>query len=523
MHKRQGLWGSPGLSGSNALSWRETLIVFAGTLGLVSLLFHPAWSLKYAVMDEYLLLFHVPRGSWPVWGATAGAGRLLYGTLLWLGFSLPEGIVGLWKVRLLGFPGMALLVTVLFAIARRGGCGRTFSAALGQSVLLTPGFALFPVYGVCFPYPYAAAAAAWAGWCLWQASDADGQRSGRWWQLLSGVGWLTLALMVFQPAALLVLFAPFLMLWLRPDRARLRCWLFATASAAGLLAVYLLCYRLSVTVFFPETGGSGRGSLVFDPAAKLDMVWNAWIPAAFSLWGGILGPVPAALYTAGVLLLAALGVVGGVRMERGGWIRLLGLIVIAGATLAPHLIVAENQVPSRVLLLIHAGLMAAAVSGLSQLAATILPGKQWVRAGVALGWLMLHGGLASHLTGYTIAAANRAEMNAVAQVIEADFEQIPEALLYVHPSAHVPAMTPQGNRSEYGLISSWSVVEMQPFLQLLFEETLATAPGTPGHRYIRLESCRSWEWPVETDLPVLRGDLAVQGVQADGTLEKAEP
>lgn len=308
------------------------LVAMAGVL----MTFLPLTLIRFAFLDDYSFLATALRNRDGTFELLASVGRPINGWLLETAFGVANDIDGLRWLRLTGILGIATLAAILSSILAKHGLSIPEAASTSIVICTLPAFQVYASWAQYLGTPWAALAAVGAARFTLRSFDKRGLR--RALNALGAAGLFTMAMLVYQPAAMVYwlivaidVFTPTTTI----RRALVRLSAFGTVAALGLLAGYA-AFRIGAARY--GLGGD-RSALPDDLLAKAR--WFVTDPLQRALNVGQLSGSRVI-----AIAVAALMTIGMVLYFRGSMRQRLLLttacIALVPISYLPNLVTAEN-------------------------------------------------------------------------------------------------------------------------------------------------------------------------------------
>ncbi len=321
------------------------LFLLPGFIGASLAVFSTSLLVPYGFTDSYDVLADAQAGTLESIDAhVVASGRPLYALLQHLAFASITNIDGFRYLRLAAAIAVGLLAWLFYLALRRAGMRQPFALTIPLLICATPPYEVYVGWETCAFFPYAAVL---AGAALFAADHALKRRLTKP-GILAGsaaVALLSLALMIYQPAAMVFWVFAAISLFGRPASLR------STAKrlgAYGLVMALTLAVEYLATLLLPGmmygTTPSGRAALVQHPLAKALWFIRQPLVDALNLWN-LLPHVSIAGLMAVFTLAGLLLFLPGKPVERGG--KFLLALALTPLSYLPNLVVQDDSSPYR--------------------------------------------------------------------------------------------------------------------------------------------------------------------------------
>lgn len=447
--------------------------------------YSPVLFFDYGFSEDYRLL-EAARSGQGLSRLLLAEGRPVYAVWARTLFGALPGIDSLLVLRLVNIALLAVAAMMLAVTWRRSGIRMPWAALAGAATLTLPPFQLYAATAAMGGVPFGMAAA--GGAALLVESRVEGPR--RPWLWLVAVTLLCIAFATYQPAGLFFWVFPAIALLSSPRLPFRRAVLdYGTVGAVAMLVSFAL-FLIGRSQFPGELIeiGAPRGTLSFDPLAKLQWFLLLPLPRALSFWK--LWP---SLTLAFVLVLVLVGGLGiHLRRQPATMPKALLALLLMPIVYLPNLLVSENHSSFRSM----PALAALMFSLLILVASSQLTGRRRWLFRALLAVFALVGSVAAATTVVRYVASPQArELELVEQAVA----RLPAGTegLYIVPSDWRDSFAPSVLGDEFGYPSTalpWSrlaltrlaVAEVRPDLASMrvTEADSAAAPPGPGETVI---------------------------------------
>jgi hypothetical protein len=247
--------------------------------------YSPVLFYEYGFSEDYRMLAAARRGGGlsTLLLAEGRPGFAIWARVVFGGF---DTIASLAWIRLLNISVLAAVAVMLAIAWRRAGLRLLPAALAGAATMTLPPFQLFAGTAAMGGVPFGMALAGGAAFLAESRADPSGlRRTAKW---IAACALLTAALATYQPAGLFYLvFAAILLVAARPAGQAFTRGLVSFASIAVpamVVAFALFLYGRSAWPAELLEIGAPRGTLAFDPLAKLYWFMILPLPRALSFW-----------------------------------------------------------------------------------------------------------------------------------------------------------------------------------------------------------------------------------------------
>ena len=446
----------------------KIILFFILAYGLV---YGSAVIFEYAFTDDTFVLWAVDYEGLPLFrNYVSQGGRPLYGLLLNGFFSLVDGIGSLRWLRLLSIVGIVAFGLAACSTYRRAGNTVLQSCFLALLISLTPTFAVYAGWAVCFSYAFAAAMA-------WLAGDrVAAMFFGEKVHFSAGalIGWnllLVAVLSIYQPVGGFYLL-PTVIYATGKDRRQpgLRPWFCVLGSYLLVAIVYFALYKASLHLWLGTGGSATRARVATDLFKQMQFLYETPLRYGCLMWSTFYGLIPQLAAGALTVGFLAFGIAMFIRREprqRLVYPMLLGATALC--SVAPMLITAEAGAPFRTLGVLSALYIHLFVRGMEECFSIS-------RRGYLLRTLVLAilctGGAA--VTGYHLydglVCPQTKEIVLYRQFFRKTFAEYPKTITFVLPDYESVRFGRFPGIFEFGAISSQFSWVATPLIPLLLNE-----------------------------------------------------
>jgi len=454
---------------------------------LIVACYSPVLFFDYGFSEDYRLLEAAQSGQ-GLSRLLLAEGRPVYAVWARTLFGVLPGIDSLAVLRLVNIGLLAVTAVMLAVVWRRSGIRMPWAALAGAATMTLPPFQLYAATAAMGGVPLGMAAA--GGAALLIEPWVEGRSPGRTWKWLVAVTLLCIAFATYQPAGLFFWVFPAIALLSSPRLSFRRAVLgYGTVGAIAMVVSFAL-FLIGRSRFPGELIeiGAPRGTLSFDPLAKLQWFLLLPLPRALSFWK--LWP---SLTLAFVLVLVLVGGLGiHLRRQPAAGPKALFAVLLVPIVYLPNLLVSENHSSFRSM----PALAALMFSLLILVASGQLTGRRRWLFHALLAVFTLVGSAAAATTAVRYVAAPQArELGLVERAVA----RLPEGtdVLYIVPSDWRDSSAPSVLGDEFGYPSTalpWSrlaltrlaIAEVRPDLASMrvTEADSAAAPPGPGETVI---------------------------------------
>lgn len=442
------------------------------------LVYSPAILISYGYLDDYsTLAVFVEHG-----GAAANntllalvvGGRPTLALLTDIFFAPAQSLGDLQVMRCLGVVTIGALAWLLYHALRKVGARWPLATFTPLLICVTPPFQIMAGWAVTSFFPLAALLAGIAA-LLVDHSAARAWKRGAG-LLLAALALETLALTVYQPAAMMFWVFAAIFLVMRVYAPRPFIWRTAIFVAIGVTASGL---DFALIKLLPRVGvvnyGAARTTLSTDLKAKL--VWFALHPLASAL--NVWSLRPSLALGVGVVVFSALGVA---LYVSGDWrvkaLKLAVLVAFIPATFLPNLAVSEESGPYRTQIALMALVVVCLCLACSGYAGALRRYVTSARSRQVFERGMMVTGLLASLMLSSLACSNVAQDIAIPDYIESAMIQSQlraidlssTSALYVRMSCLSDSAAPIARFDEIGLPSTSIIWDVQPMIVVELRE-----------------------------------------------------
>ena len=346
--------------------------------------------------------------------------------------------------------------------------------AVALCVAFSPACGVYAAWAAAFLSPYALLLCLLAGSLL---EPPAVHKARRWWRWLVASLLILLSCCLWQAAAPMALLVGFVSMWRRvkegeslPAAVRSSGVLSSWGIVGATIVLYLLGEHLAMRFAGGNPSGQSRMTLATDAHAKL-LLLRDLMRSGLGSWARL----HSLAWEWPVADLTLLAIVAAIidrspakeRMGRQVGARAVLVIVMLLVSVAPLLVVNENNAAYRSLPVLYAAVAFLAVEGIAGCWPEGLP---WLETAAGGGLILLLGVSAAYNVQAGIVAPNAREYRAVSQLVVRQFRKMPPRLVYLLPPHVLLAPETMKTSWEYGVVSSpfWWVTK--PFLLLVFHD-----------------------------------------------------
>ncbi len=436
-------------------SWHKHLVPIAL---IVSILLIAFFNLsRFGYEDDYLQLVAARWSDYSLWfNDMAPEGRALYGILILSAWSLAGSIENAIWLRIIGVFGVIVLsISTYWCAVRRFEVPRLSAICLATMPLLTPSLAIVSFWAVTAPFPWAATLSLFSGWLSLFAWE---KWVPRWIPLLCSSVLLLIAETIYQPMAGFFLIPVAMEILICGSREALGRAFRALAHFGIVLVIYLVCYKLTVILYFSESARVARGDGFGDFLGNLEFFILRVLPFIASWWFALISNA----WIMGAKISVLIGVLCWtvVQFRRNGFLMtvvacvLLFSAVIASA--AP-VIASGTYAPYRTLAVTSALLILVAGIGLYKLAPFWISLKSFFSLCMVISASLL----ARHVTTVMVIEPQKEEYLALQQWLElADLREIPVIITAIPPSVPSHGYITIHEFGRYSSNTPWALADM---------------------------------------------------------------
>lgn len=464
------------------MGWHQqalSSIPWAGAAALLSVIALPALLRVYGYTDDYPVLLMARQDAFgPGRDPFTFLGRPLASLLIIPAFEWAGEVERLGWLRLVSLTGLMAFGYLLDKTLRRADWPAPARFMVCLLALTSPAAMVWAGWTVCFPYSWAATAAALAGYLMTGSGDAGGPPGWRWG--FSAV-LLLASLAIYQPAA----GAFFLPLLVRAFQIALRDWTRKLGVPVGFYVATVGLYALTFLILrepSPEANPMGA-KVAFGEHLPIAVAlfFRQLVPESLLAWGHPSSPLLFSLQAggAGYLLFRVAGSKNAGSGRAESLARLLLFTGLGALVMAPVMLT-EGVFYHRTRFALTA--LAALLLGEGWRRAFQQSGKSALVAHAAALVLLLLG-LAGAAAGLQngLAGPNAREFAALRLALEGRFLQPPRAILFIDrfPTAQGNTASNPAWSFEFGKTARHVSWAMEPMVGLILSEPGKTVPHGP--------------------------------------------